>query len=114
MVQEFWREAWSWPVLEKLIQGGGNMESALEGVEDLALAGEIRAAALESGQSLTLEHVFASVQKLFDAHLSRKKEAIQEELKQCGSGAAPVELLKRLQDIQVERNRVANSLKTRV
>ena len=112
--QEFWLEVWSWPVLGKLIKGAGSMESALEGVDDVALASEIRGAALESGQSLTLEHVFASVQKLFDAHLSRQEKSIGEELKKCGNGAAPVELLKRLQEIQFERNRVANTLKTRV
>jgi DNA primase len=112
--QEFWREVWSWPVLGKLIKGAESMESALEGLDDVALAGEIRGAALESGQALTLEHVFASVQKLFDAHLSRKEKAIGEELKKCGNAGAPVELLKRLQEIQFERNRVANTLKTRV
>jgi DNA primase len=112
--QEFWREVWSWPVLGKLIKGAESMESALEGLDDVALAGEIRGAALESGQALTLEHVFASVQQLFDAHLSRKEKAIGEELKKCGNAGAPVELLKRLQEIQFERNRVANTLKTRV
>jgi len=118
--QEFWREAWSWPVLEKLIEGAQGVENVLNGMEgmagmeDAALLGEIRAAALESSDSLTLEHVYASVQTLFDAHLSRKDRAIREELKKCGNEGAPVDLLKRLQEIQSERSRVANTLKARV
>jgi DNA primase len=121
--QEFWREAWSWPVLEKLIEGSQGVETALsgmegtEGMEDTVLVGEIRAAALEPSESLTVEHVYASVQKLFDAHLSRKKQAILEELeelKKLGNEGAPVDLLKRLQEIQSERSRVANTLKARV
>jgi len=118
--QEFWREAWSWPVLEKLIEGSQEMESVLSGMEgmagmeDTALVGEIRAAALEASESLTVEHVYASVQKLFDAHLSRKERAIREELKKCGNEGAPVDMLKRLQEIQSERSRVANTLKARV
>jgi hypothetical protein len=114
--QEFWREAWSWPVLEKLIEGSKSVDAALsemEGMEDAALVSEIRAAALEPSDSLTVEHVYASVQKLFDAHLSRKELAIREELKKCGNEGAPVDLLKRFQDIQSERSRVANTLKAR-
>jgi DNA primase len=120
--QEFWRDAWSWPVLEKLIEGSSGAESVLNGMEgmagmeDAALLGEIRAAALEPSESLTVEHVYASVQKLFDAHLSRKKQAILEELaelKKLGNEGAPVDLLKRLQEIQSERSRVANTLKAR-
>jgi len=118
--QEFWREAWSWPVLEKLIEGSQGVDTVLNGMEgtagmeDAALMGEIRAAALEASDSLTLEHVYASVQTLFDAHLSRKDRAIREELKKCGNEGAPVDLLKRLQEIQSERSRVANTLKARV
>jgi DNA primase len=121
--QEFWREAWSWPVLEKLIEGSQGVENILNGMEgmagmeDASLRGEIRAAALEPSESLTVEHVYASVQKLFDAHLSRKKQAILEELeelKKSGNEGAPVDLLKRLQEIQSERSRVANTLKARV
>jgi DNA primase len=120
--QEFWREAWSWPVLEKLIEGSQSVENVLSGMEgmagmeDASLLGEIRAAALEPSESLTVEHVYASVQKLFDAHLSRKKQAILdelEELKKRGNEGAPVDLLKRLQEIQSERSRVANTLKAR-
>jgi DNA primase len=120
--QEFWREAWSWPVLEKLIEGSQGVENVLNGMEgmagmeDASLLGEIRAAALEPSESLTVEHVYASVQKLFDAHLSRKKQVILdelEELKKLGNEGAPVDLLKRLQEIQSERSRVANTLKAR-
>ena len=118
--QEFWREAWSWPILEKLIEGNEGVENVLTsmegtpGLEDTALAGEIRAAALEASESLTVEHVYASVQKLFDAHLYKKERAISEELKKCGNQGAPVDLLRRLQEIQSERSRVANTLKARV
>ena len=127
--QEFWQEAWSWPFLEKLIAGPQSVEAALEGIggpggdgepegigggsEAAGLVSEIRAAALEPADSLTVEHVYASVQKLFDAHLSKKERAISEELKKCGNEGAPVELLKRLQEIQSERSRVANTLKAR-
>jgi len=118
--QEFWREAWSWPVLEKLIEGAQGVENVLTsmegtaGLEDASLVGEIRAAALEASESLTVEHVYASVQTLFDAHLYKKERAIREELKKCGNEGAPVDLLKRLQEIQSERSRVANTLKARV
>jgi len=118
--QEFWREAWSWPVLEKLIEGTQGVENILTGIEGTAgtdegaLVSEIRAAALETSESLTVEHVYASVQKLFDAHLHRKERAISEELKKCGNEGAPVDLLRRLQEIQSERSRVANTLKARV
>jgi DNA primase len=114
--QEFWREAWSWPVLEQLIEGSQSVDSALaamEGMSDAELVREIRAAALEPCESLTVEHVYASVQKLFDAHLSKKERSISEELKKCGNEGAPAELLKRLQQIQSERHRVANTLKAR-
>jgi DNA primase len=126
--QQFWREAWSWPVLERLIAGSPSIEAALEGLEGVEGSGgaegpevtentelvrEIRAAALESCGALTVDHVYASVQKLFDAHLSRKERAISEELKKCGNEGAPVALLQRLQEIQSERSRVAGTLKAR-
>jgi hypothetical protein len=109
--QEFWRGAWSWPVLERLIAGTQNLEIALDGIEDAGLVSEVRAAALEPSDSLTVDHVYESVRNLLDAHLSKKKMEISEELKKCGNEAAPADLLKRLQDIQSERNRVANTLK---
>src|SRR4029078_3221721 len=99
--------------------GAENVLNGMEGmtgVEDAALIGELRAAALEPSESLTVEHVYASVQKLFDAHLSRTEHAILEELeelKKRGNEGAPVDLLKRLQEIQSERSRVANTLKAR-
>jgi len=113
MKQEFWKEAWSWPVLQRLIEGGQNVETALDGVDDTELVSEIRSAALEPSTSLTVEHVYASVQKLFDAHLSGKERTIRQELNKCGNEGAPADLLKRLQEIQSERNRVANTLKAR-
>lgn len=111
--REFWQEAWSWPVLKKLIEVSQNVETALDGLEDAELASEVRAAALEPSSNLTVEHVIASVQSLFDSHLSKKDRAIREELKKCGNGGAPADLLKRLQEIQAERSRVANTLKAR-
>ena len=99
--------------VQKLIEGSQGVENVLTGIEDSDLIGEIRAAALEPSESLTVEHVYASVQTLFDAHLSRKDRAIREELKKCGNEGAPVDLLKRLQEIQSERSRVANTLKAR-
>lgn len=111
--REFWQEAWSWPVLERLIEGPQSVEAALDGLEDAELVSEIRAAALEPASTLTVDHVMASVQTIFDAHLSGKEKAIREELKKCGNEGAPADLLKRLQDIQSERSRVANTLKAR-
>jgi len=111
--QAFWRDAWSWPVLDRLIEGVQAMESILDGNTDAELVSEVRAAALEPSGSLTMDHVYASVQKLFDAHLSLKEKGIREELQKCGTQGAPTDLLRRLQEIQAERSRVAKTLKAR-
>jgi len=111
--QAFWKDAWSWPVLDRLIDGAQAMENILDGSTDAELISEVRAAVLESSGALTMDHVFASVQKLFDAHLSKKEKGIRDELQKCGNDGAPADLLRRLQEIQTERNRVANTLKAR-
>jgi DNA primase len=111
--QEFWTDAWSWPVLNRLIEGAQGMETILDGNTDAELINEVRAALLEATGALTLDHVYASVQKLFDAHLSKKERGIREELQKCGNDGAPADLLRRLQEIQSERSRVAKTLKAR-
>jgi DNA primase len=111
--EEFWNDAWSWPVLQRLIEEPRNVERALNGLEDEQLVKEVREAVLESDGRLTVEHVFASVQKLYDAHLVKKEREVREQIKQCGASGAPIDLLKRRQEIVQERNRVANTLKTR-
>ena len=109
----FWKEAWSWPVLEKLIQNPKAIDVALNSVEDQELAREVRAALMESVGQLTVQHAFASVQNLYDAHLVKKEKEIRVQLQQYGSGPAPAELLRQHREIVDERHRVFETLKTR-
>jgi len=108
----FWRDAWSWPVLERLIQDSRSVEDALNGVQDQELAKQVRAAVMTSAGRLTAEHVLASVQKLYDAHLVKKEKEIREEMKKYGAEGAPAELLRRHQETFQERTRAAETLKT--
>ena len=110
---EFWKDAWSWPVLKRLVEDPRNLEAALNGVQDEELAKEVREAVLESDGRLTVEHVFASMQKLYDAHLVKEEKEVGEQLKKYRSEGAPIDLLKRRQEIVQERSRVAQTLKTR-
>ena len=102
---EFWLEVWSWPVISRLLDGDGDVEKALSDVTDEELAGEIRAAVIESSGTLTIEHVFSSIVELMDAHLAKQEREIQERLKGYGPEGAPRELLVSLQEILLERSR---------
>jgi DNA primase len=113
---EFWKEAWSWPVLERLIQNPRSIEAALDGLQDQELAREVRAAVMEPVGLLTVQHAFASVERLYDAHLVKKEKEIRVQLEQFGSGGAPPDLWRQYRELRVERHRVAEtfeSLKTR-
>jgi len=112
--EEFWNDAWSWPVLKRLIESSSNLEAALEDLQDEELARQVREANMQSDGRLTVEHVVASVQKLYDAHLVKKDMAVREQLKQCGPEGAPADLLQKRQEIVQERHRLAKTLKTRM
>ena len=86
----------------------------MDGLQDEELAREVRAAVMEAVGPLTIQHAIASVRKLYDAHLVKQEMQIREQLKQYGSEGAPAELLIRHREIVTERNRVAETLKTRV
>jgi DNA primase len=110
---EFWNEAWSRPVLDKLIRDPRNTEAALDGLQDQELAREVRSAMLESVGPLTVHHAFACVQKLYDAHLVKKEREIRIQLEKYGPGPAPADLLRKHREIVIERRRVAETLKAR-
>jgi len=104
---EFLSEVWSSPVLEKLVNDpGGNIETALENVQDEQLRKEVRAAVLEPFGRISADQALASVKRLNDAFLVKKIEEIREQLKQYGSGAAPRELVERHMEIVAQKSRV--------
>ena len=107
---EFWQEVWSWPVVSRLIDGCENIELALDSIEDERLRSEVRGAVMEMPAALSIEYAFSSVYKLYDTHLDRKEKNIRQELQACGSGVAPAELLRRLQDIVSERKRIRSGI----
>jgi DNA primase len=111
---EFWKDAWSWPAIEALIlEPESSLVVVLERVEDEELRKQIREAALEQVGALTIEHAMACVHKLYDGFLVKRELEIREQLKQCGPGGAPAELLERHRGIVTERNRMAEALKPR-
>jgi len=104
---EFLPEVWSAQVLEKLVNDPGtNVEMALENVQDEQLRKEVRAAVLEPFGRISADQALASVRRLYDAFLVKKLGEIREQLKQCGSGTAPRELLKRQMEIVAQKSRV--------
>jgi DNA primase len=104
---EFLAEAWSRPVLEQLVKDSSrNLELVLESVPDEDLRREVRAAALEPFTRISLEQALASLAQLREAHLVRKEMEIREQLKQYGSGAAPVELVRMQMEITLEKSRM--------
>jgi hypothetical protein len=109
----FWRDAWSWPVIEQLIRDPGNLDGALSVLEDDDLRKQVREAVLEPVGPLTMEHARASIQKLYDAHLVKKEKEIREQLLQYGTEGAPAELLERHRDIVKERSRLVEALRPR-
>jgi DNA primase len=107
---EFWREAWSWPAVLRLLDSGGDVEKALSGLEDEQLAGEVRAAVIDAPGTLTIEHLFSSIMELYNAHLAKKEREIQEQLNICGPEGAPRDLLAKRQEILLERNRIRKGI----
>jgi DNA primase len=103
---EFWQGVWSWPVVRRLLDSPANLDKAIEGIEDQDLIAEVRVAVIQMTSPLTIEYVLSSVYKLYDAHLARKEGDVREQLKTCGAGGAPLEVLTRLQEIVSERNRL--------
>jgi DNA primase len=110
--QAFWKDAWSWSVLDRLIEGIQAMEAILDGNTDAELVNEVRAAALEPAGALTMDHVYASVQKLIDDHLSRKDREIRKGLENC-SGEEASDRLRQIQENQLQRIRLDKTLKAR-
>jgi len=107
---DFWQEVWSWPVVSRLIDGAGDIESALNGIDDEQLKGEVRGAVMEMPTSLTIEYAFSSVYKLYDTYLGRQEKAIRQQLQACGSGVAPTEVLRKHQEIISERKRIRSGI----
>ncbi len=104
---EFLSQIWSAPVLEKLVNDpGGNVEMALENVQDEQLRREVRAAVLEPFGRVSASQALASVKRLYDAFLVKELGEIRKQLKQYGSGAAPRELVERHMEIVAQKSRV--------
>jgi DNA primase len=104
---EFLSQIWSAPVLEKLVNNpGGNVEMALENVQDEQLRREVRAAVLEPFGRVSANQALASVKQLYDTFLVKELGEIREQLKQYGSGAAPRELVERHMEIVAQKSRV--------
>ena len=106
----FWKEVWSYPVVMRLLDMEGDVERALADIEDEALASEVRAAVMDAPSNLRLEHVIASIYKLYDFHLVQQEREIQEQLNSYRSEGAPRELLVRRQEIVAERNRIRRGM----
>jgi DNA primase len=109
----FWKDAWSWPVIEHLILAPGSLDTALDEVTDEELRKQVREAVLEPVGPLTMEHARASIQKLYDAHLVKKEQEIKEQLQQYGPAGAPAELLEKHRDIVSERRRMVDAFRPR-
>ncbi|HET9220255.1 MAG TPA: DNA primase [Terriglobia bacterium] len=103
---EFWREVWCWPVVTRLLDTAGDVEKALLDLEDEQLAGEVRAAVVEDAGTLSAEYAMSSIYKLYDEHLKKRQNEIQERLQGYGAEAAPRELLASLSEILSARNRI--------
>jgi DNA primase len=104
---EFLAGVWSAPVLEKLVkEPGGNVEKALESVQDEELRREVRAAVLEPFGRVSTEEAVSSVTRLNNDYLVKKRVEVLDQLKQYGSGAAPAELVEKHQQIVKELSRM--------
>ncbi len=107
MASDFLSEIRSGPVIRKLIgDPETGIESALEGLDDSALAGEVRAAAMEPFGRIRPEVAIVSMGQLYQDHLTRKEKEIREQLKTFGPGAAPADLVRRQMEIASEKSRL--------
>jgi DNA primase len=105
--EEFLAGVWSAAVLEKLVkEPGGNVEKALESVQDEELRKEVRAAVLEPFGRISTDEALSSVGQLKTDCLVKKRKEILGELKQYGNVAAPRELLEKLKAIDGELSRM--------
>ncbi len=105
--EEFFVQAWSYPVITGLIRNPDtNIENVLGSLEDEGLAREVRAAIFEAFSKITTAEVLSSIVQLNDAHLVKQEKEIREQLKQHGSGAVPDELMKKLMAIAAEKSRI--------
>jgi DNA primase len=103
---EFLLDVWSAPVLEKLVkEPGGNVEKALESVQDEELRKEVRAAVLEPFGRISADEALSSVTRLNNDYLVKKRVEILDQLKRYGNGAAPAELVEKHQKIVKELSR---------
>ena len=104
---EFLSDVWSAPVLENLLkEPGGNVEKALESVQDEELRKEVRAAVLEPFGRISADQALSSITRLNNDYLVKKRVEILDQLKQYGNGAAPAELVEKHQKIVRELSRL--------
>jgi len=107
LTSEFLAQAWSFPVITGLVQNPErNIEDVLGSLSDEELQRQVRAAVFEPFGRVTAEQALASVAQLYDAHLVKKEKEIREQLKQYGSGAAPIELVRQQMEIAAEKSRI--------
>jgi DNA primase len=104
---EFLSDVWSGPVLEKLVkEPGGNVEKALESVQDEELRKAVRAALLEPFGRISAAEALSSITRLNNDYLVKKRVEILDQLKQYGNEGAPAELVEKHQKIVGELSRM--------
>ena len=107
LTSEFLMNAWSYPVIAGLVQNpDGNVEDVVGALADPELQRQVRAAVFEPFGRITSEEALASIAQLYDAHLVKKEREIREQLKQYGSGAVPIELVRQQMEIAAEKSRI--------
>jgi DNA primase len=110
---EFLCAAWSFPVITGLVRNPErNVEDVLGSLSDEELQRQVRAAIFEPFGRITAEQALASVAQLYDAHLVKKEKEIRDQLKQYGSGAAPVELVRQQMEIATEKSQMTSRLRS--
>ena len=106
LVNDFLSGVWAGSVIEKLIREPGlSIEGVLDDVEDKELEQAVRAAVLEPFGNVPLKMAIVSMGRLYEEHLQREEQALEEQFRQC-SGRAPVELLQRKMDIASQKARL--------
>ena len=106
LVNDFLSGVWAGSVIEKLIKNPDlDIERAMDGVEDKELTQAVRAAVIESPDSVPLDMAIVSMGRLYEEYLLKEEQQLQEKLNQC-SGRAPVELLERKMEIASQKARL--------
>ena len=104
---EFLSGIWAGRIIEKLIRKPGvNIEQVLDGLGDVELEQEVRAAALEPFGKISSEVAVVSMGQLYQDHLVKTEREIRELLETYKSGAAPPELVRRKMAIVTEKSRL--------